>query len=97
MSTPKSPDTNIARLLLLLTPAEFRVLTLLSQGMPSREIADRLATTIHTVRRHREHLVAKLGLKGRGQDALLFYALTLGSTLLPYVDDLIDPKKGRNA
>jgi DNA-binding NarL/FixJ family response regulator len=62
-----------------LTEAERRVLRLLADGSTSREIADELFISVRTVEHHREHICAKLNLKGK--NALLTFAVTNKSKL----------------
>ena len=59
--------------LALLTGAERRVLALVAEYKPSREIATELFISVRTVDRHRADIVTKLGL--RGAHALLQFAL----------------------
>lgn len=48
-----------------LTPREIEVLTLIGEGLTSREIAQRLVISHKTVDRHRENIMAKLNLHSR--------------------------------
>lgn len=50
-----------------LTHTELVVLKLISQGLQSSEIAQKLSISINTVNRHRENIKARLGLKTIGQ------------------------------
>jgi DNA-binding CsgD family transcriptional regulator len=50
-----------------LTAREFEVLRLLSQGRPTREIADRLYISPKTVERHIANLAVKAGVAGRAE------------------------------
>lgn len=54
-----------------LTPAERRVLRLLSLNKTSKEIAGELFVSVRTIENHRTHICAKLGLKGHNQLLLL--------------------------
>jgi len=62
-----------------LTEAERRVLRLLADGSTSREIARELFISVRTVEHHREHICAKLDLKGK--NALLTFAVLNRSRL----------------
>jgi DNA-binding NarL/FixJ family response regulator len=62
-----------------LTEAERRVLRLLADGSTSREIAQELFISVRTVEHHREHICAKLDLKGK--NALLTFAVLNRSRL----------------
>lgn len=59
-----------------LTPREGEVLSLLAEGKTNDEIADLLSISIHTVARHRENLMGKLGLHNRSE--LVKYAIRKG-------------------
>lgn len=47
----------------ILSTRELQVLRLIESGMRSREIADRLFISIHTVNRHRQEIISKLKVK----------------------------------
>ncbi|QRX64336.1 response regulator transcription factor [Dysgonomonadaceae bacterium zrk40] len=57
-----------------LSPREIEVLTCLVNGMPNKEIADRLHISIHTVVRHRKNITLKTGI--RSQSGLTIYAIS---------------------
>lgn len=59
-----------------LTPREREVLALLAEGDSNDEIAEKLAISRHTVARHRENLMRKLGLHSRAE--LVKYAIRKG-------------------
>ncbi len=59
-----------------LTPREGEVLSLLAEGKTNDEIAELLSISAHTVARHRENLMGKLGLHSRGE--LVKYAIRKG-------------------
>jgi two-component system response regulator NreC len=59
-----------------LTQREGEVLGLLAEGLSNDEIADQLNISRHTVARHRENLMRKLGLHNRGE--LVKYAIRKG-------------------
>ena len=63
------PDT-------VLTEREDEVLKLVAEGHSSREIADALTISVRTVERHRENILAKLGMRDRTQ--LTRYAIRAG-------------------
>lgn len=52
-----------------LTPQEIRVARLIAASAPNHEIADNLAISPHTSRRHTEHIMEKLGVVSRTQVA----------------------------
>lgn len=59
-----------------LTPRESEVLSLLAEGKTNEEIAGILTISVHTVARHRENLMGKLGLHSRSE--LVKYAIRKG-------------------
>lgn len=59
-----------------LTEREVEILTLVAQGLPNQEIADRLVLSERTVRTHMTNILSKLHLANRTQAAL--YALRKG-------------------
>jgi two-component system response regulator NreC len=59
-----------------LTPREQEVLALLAEGKTNDDIADTLTISHHTVARHRENLMSKLGLHSRSD--LVRYAIRKG-------------------
>lgn len=59
-----------------LTPREGEVLSHLAEGKTNDEIADVLGISVHTVARHRENLMGKLGLHSRSE--LVKYAIRKG-------------------
>lgn len=59
-----------------LTAREQEVLALLAEGKTNDEIADLLSISTHTVARHRENLMGKLGLHSRSE--LVKYAIRKG-------------------
>jgi len=63
------PDT-------VLTEREDQVLKLVAEGMSSKEIGEALNISLRTVERHRENILAKLGMRDRTQ--LTRYAIRAG-------------------
>jgi DNA-binding CsgD family transcriptional regulator len=57
-----------------LTPAEIRVAKRLANGHSSKEIAQQLGITLHTVRRHTEKVFMKLGVRSRAEAAARLHA-----------------------
>jgi DNA-binding NarL/FixJ family response regulator len=55
-----------------LSPREREILELLAQGLPNKEIADRLSLTDGTVRWHLRHVYHKLHVRSRTEAALKF-------------------------
>jgi DNA-binding CsgD family transcriptional regulator len=81
----------------ILTAAEERVLTLVSQSMTNREIASRLGISPATVKRHIENILRKLKVRNRVEAAI--YSLSMAgcparsSTECP----LVAWRKGRDS
>jgi DNA-binding NarL/FixJ family response regulator len=59
-----------------LTPRETQVLKLIAEGHTGREVAELLVISEHTVERHRERILDKLGVRDRV--ALTRYAIRRG-------------------
>jgi DNA-binding NarL/FixJ family response regulator len=59
-----------------LTQREYEVLGLIAEGLSNDDIAEQLTISRHTVARHRENLMRKLGLHNRGE--LVKYAIRKG-------------------
>jgi len=59
-----------------LTPREYEILVALANGASNEEISEELSISIHTVARHRENLMRKLGLHSRSE--LVKYAIRKG-------------------
>ena len=59
-----------------LTEREREVLTLIAEGLTSREIAERLVVSPKTVDRHRENIMGKLNMHSRVE--LVRYAIERG-------------------
>lgn len=62
------------------TTREQEILELLSQGQVSKEIADKLSISYHTVRVHTKHIYEKLHVRSRSEAVLKFIADKSGST-----------------
>lgn len=60
----------------VLTPREDEVVRLIAEGLTSREIARELTISVRTVERHRENVLAKLGMRDRTE--LTRYAIRVG-------------------
>ncbi len=60
----------------VLTEREDEVIKLIAEGLSSKEIAQALTISIRTVERHRENILAKLGMRDRTQ--LTRYAIRAG-------------------
>ena len=56
-------DVNLGRL----TPRERQVVVLVSNGLGNEAIANELAITAHTVRKHVSHALLKLGVSNRAE------------------------------
>ena len=58
---------------MLLSPREFEILTLLSEGFLQAEIAERLVLSPKTVGTHIQHILSKLGVHSRAQAVAVAY------------------------
>ena len=79
LSTPEISDeeSNIAEALASLTPQQFRVATMLSQGLLNKQIAYELQVTEATIKAHITEIFKKLGVHSRTQAALALGKLDL--------------------
>lgn len=59
-----------------LSEREMQIIKYIGRGLPSSEIADQLAVSIHTVNSHRKNILKKLGLKSPTE--LIIYAVDRG-------------------
>jgi DNA-binding NarL/FixJ family response regulator len=50
----------------VITPREWEVLELAAEGLSNAQIADRLFTSVSTVRKHMEHIFDRTGVRTRG-------------------------------
>jgi DNA-binding CsgD family transcriptional regulator len=68
-------DIFLIRQSIFLTPQELHVLYWAKEGRNNREIAAQLGTAACTVKKHKNNLIAKLGVDGKaGLQQFLFYA-----------------------
>lgn len=73
---PRGPTADDLRRRYQLTPREAEVVLLVAQGLGNQQIAHQLHTSVHTARRHVEHIFAKLGVRRRAEVAALVAGLT---------------------
>ena len=77
--TRSSPaDADLAARLASLTPQQFRVLTLVAQGLLNKQIADRLDIQERTVKAHLSVIFEKLGARNRTQASVILRELEIG-------------------
>lgn len=67
----------LAERLQALTPQQFRVLSLIGQGLLNKQIADRLRISERTVKAHVGEILARIGARNRTQAGLLYQRLAL--------------------
>jgi len=80
---PADPaDTDLAARLARLTEQQYRVLTLLGEGLLNKQIADRLSIQERTVKAHVTAIFEKLGVRNRTQASLLLNSLALSEPAL---------------
>jgi LuxR family maltose regulon positive regulatory protein len=69
--TAVSPETDADRanesLIEPLSERELEILALIGDGYTNQEIAERLAITLHTVKKHSSNIYGKLGVRNRTQ------------------------------
>ena len=76
---PADPaDTDLASRLARLTEQQYRVLTLLAEGLLNKQIADRLNIQERTVKAHVTAIFEKLKVRNRTQAGMLLKSLELG-------------------
>lgn len=71
-------DAELAARLSALTEQQFRVLSLLAQGLLNKQIADRLSIQERTVKAHVSAIFEKLGARNRTQAGVMLRTLELG-------------------
>jgi DNA-binding CsgD family transcriptional regulator len=72
-ATDPIPDPQVLAANLGLTPREGEVLALIAEGLSNLEIAGRLVVSEATVKGHVNHLLAKMGVRGRAQAVSVAY------------------------
>ena len=70
-------DTELAARLASLSPQQFRVLTLVAQGLLNKQIADRLDVQERTVKAHLSAIFERLGVRNRTQAGVVLRDLDL--------------------
>lgn len=66
----KAPELEISRMHTL-TRREAEILALIGQGFTTKQIADRLCISCHTVSNHRKHICRKIGVSSTAELASL--------------------------
>lgn len=72
-----SGDADLAARLASLSPQQFRVLTLVAQGLLNKQIADRLEVQERTVKAHLSAIFERLGVRNRTQAGVVLRELEL--------------------
>jgi DNA-binding NarL/FixJ family response regulator len=70
---PKMVDAVALRARFGLTPREIEIAVLLQSGLSNREIAKAVGITVNTVRRHVDHVLAKLNVHSRSAVGLKIF------------------------
>lgn len=83
---PSNPaDADLAGRLARLTEQQYRVLSLLAEGLLNKQIADRLSIQERTVKAHATAIFEKLGVRNRTQAGVLLRSLDLAEpVMLPF-------------
>ena len=76
-SQSSAHDTDLAARLASLSPQQFRVLTLVAQGLLNKQIADRLDVQERTVKAHLSAIFDRLGVRNRTQAGVVLRELEL--------------------
>jgi DNA-binding NarL/FixJ family response regulator len=79
----KPDEVDVATRISQLTPQQFRVLTMLADGLLNKQIAYELGVTEATVKAHMTAIMRKLGVHNRTQVALAAQQLALDPDALP--------------
>ena len=79
---PRAPaslteELEIARRIAELTPQQFRVLSLVAEGLLNKQIADRLDVQERTVKAHLTAIFERLGVRNRTQASVVLRELEL--------------------
>lgn len=77
MTRSQQRDTDLAARLASLTAQQFRVLTMIADGLLNKQIADRLAIQERTVKAHVSVIFEKLGVRNRTQAGVVLRELSL--------------------
>lgn len=74
---PTARDAELAARLASLSPQQFRVLTLVAEGLLNKQIADRLDVQERTVKAHLSAIFERLGVRNRTQAGVILRELEL--------------------
>jgi DNA-binding NarL/FixJ family response regulator len=73
---PHTPRPDVVGDALVATPREREIMSLVARGLKSREIAELLSISVHTVRTHRKNLMEKFSLRNAAE--ITAYAVQCG-------------------
>ncbi len=76
-------DAKLAARMAALTPQQFRVLELVSEGLLNKQIAYELGVQERTIKAHMTEILGKLGVNNRTQASIAFRKLELSADALP--------------
>ncbi len=74
---PDREEGDVARLIASLTPKQYQVLNMVTEGLLNKQIAYELEVTEATVKAHLTEIFRKLGVNSRTQAALVFSKLSI--------------------
>lgn len=66
----------------LLSPRETEIIHLIADGLPNKDIADKLFLSVHTVKTHRKNIIKKLGINFKNASELILLVSYLSDVLI---------------
>jgi len=86
----KPAEADVAARIASLTPQQFRVLTMIAEGLLNKQIAYDLGVSEATVKAHMTAIMRKLGVNNRTQVALAAGHLAVDNTAMPPIPEESD-------
>ncbi len=88
---PFARDTDLAARLSSLSAQQYKVLSLVAEGLLNKQIADRLDVQLRTVKAHMTRIMSRLGVRNRTQAIRVLHELGLTDPARQIVDAQTDP------
>jgi two-component system NarL family response regulator len=66
----------------LLSARETEIIHLIADGLPNKDIADKLFLSVHTVKTHRKNIIKKLGINFKNASELILLVSYLSNTII---------------